>query len=164
MPITRLHDTISQNFRQKSSYHLSQVTYPNPSISQPPDLEYQEGETGNTITWLVMNASETTYEVWRRPNSTLIKKGSLSNQPTNITVSVDGLPIGMHTYILTVFRSYVHGAWWDWVDVIVSEKSSTDNTLMILALTAIVGFSVVVLLVLVHIRQKHEQASSSLLL
>ena len=62
-------------------------------------MNYELGDTGNSITWTATDDNPTTYTVTR--GGTQVASGSwTSGSP--ITVSVDGLSIGSYTYTITV--------------------------------------------------------------
>ncbi len=75
-----------------------------PTVSSPQDITYEEGATGNIITWLSTDPNPDNYEIYQ--NGSLIASGSWYSG-VNISITVDGLPIGVHNF--TVIVSDVHG-------------------------------------------------------
>jgi len=70
-----------------------------PSVNSPSNVNYQVGDTGNSITWTATDDNPTTYTITR--GGTQVASGSwTSGSP--ITVSVDGLSVGSYTYTITV--------------------------------------------------------------
>ncbi|MBY9005506.1 MAG: glycoside hydrolase family 9 protein [Candidatus Lokiarchaeota archaeon] len=70
-----------------------------PSINSPVNVNYQEGETGNTITWVATDDNPTTYIITR--NGQQVASNSWSSGSA-IIINVDGLLDGTYTYICTV--------------------------------------------------------------
>ena len=71
-----------------------------PDISSPPDITYQDGSTGNQIVWALSDANPDVY------NITL--DGSLHTSSTTwtlgtITINIDGLTVGVHTFVIYVY-------------------------------------------------------------
>ncbi len=70
-----------------------------PSINSPSNVNYEVGQTGNSITWTAIDDNPTTYRITR--GSTQMASGSwTSGSP--ITISVDGLSAGTYTYTCNV--------------------------------------------------------------
>ena len=76
------------------------VTNPTPTISHPSDISYQEGQTGNSISWTATDDNPTTYTITQ--NGAQIASGSWSSG-SSISINVDGLSAGTYTYTCTVF-------------------------------------------------------------
>jgi len=73
---------------------------PNPPIlNSPSNINYQVGDTGNSITWTATDDNPSTYTVIR--GTAQVASGSWSSG-SPITVSVDGLSEGTYTYTCTV--------------------------------------------------------------
>ncbi|MBY9005965.1 MAG: glycoside hydrolase family 9 protein [Candidatus Lokiarchaeota archaeon] len=71
-----------------------------PSINSPADIEYQEGENGNTVTWIATDDNPTTYTIMRDGNQ--ISSGTwTSGNP--ITINIDGLSVATYSYTCIVF-------------------------------------------------------------
>ncbi len=70
-----------------------------PSINSPANVNYQEGDTGNSITWTATDDNPTIYIVTR--GNTQVASGSWSSG-SPITMIVDGLSLGTYTYTCTV--------------------------------------------------------------
>ena len=69
-----------------------------PTIDSPDDVEYNIGETGSSITWIVSDAYPSYYRLYR--------DGVIISQPSwdgsSVTESVEGLSIGTYNYTLIV--------------------------------------------------------------
>ncbi|MFX0086127.1 MAG: hypothetical protein ACFFAU_10645, partial [Candidatus Hodarchaeota archaeon] len=77
------------------------VVEPNPpTLTNPVDITYEEGVTGNIISWIAADSDPGTYVVYK--NGTLNQTGYwTSGSP--ITIKVDGLPVGSYNYTI-VFK------------------------------------------------------------
>ncbi|MFQ5833928.1 MAG: hypothetical protein ACE5H4_14575, partial [Candidatus Thorarchaeota archaeon] len=71
-----------------------------PTVDSPGDIAYGEGQTGNTIVWNPSDANPSTYVVYR--NSTPVKSGPWNSSSEAISVSVDGLALGVYNYTVEV--------------------------------------------------------------
>ncbi len=69
-----------------------------PTISSPSDIEYEEGDTGNQISWTATDLHPVSYEIFINGSSI----GSYDWTVDTIIVSVDGLAVGTHLVTLTV--------------------------------------------------------------
>jgi len=76
--------------------------YTSPFIKRPPDVVYSEGTTGHTILWEILEANPDTFSLYR--DGALINSGPLVDK--NFNISIDGLSIGLHTYLLMVEDEY----------------------------------------------------------
>lgn len=79
--------------------HFFVVDTITPIIDEPDDISYTEGDTGNELTWIVSDLN---------PNSCIINRNGIIIQESSwngnsITLNVDGLSSGTHTYNCTVF-------------------------------------------------------------
>jgi len=90
---------ISGSFEITSNYEYRFTIEDIPSINSPANINYQEGDIGNSITWTATDDNPTTYTITR--GSTQVASGSWSSG-SPITVSVDDLSIGTYTYTCTV--------------------------------------------------------------
>ncbi len=95
-----------------------------PTIDNPEDVEYVEGTGGHHITWHVSDANPS--------NWTLLLNGT-PNQTGNwsvgeITVSIDGLPMGVFNVTIIVFDTYGNSVS-DSVMVIVTESHTITTTI-----------------------------------
>ncbi|MBD3404635.1 MAG: hypothetical protein GF411_00690, partial [Candidatus Lokiarchaeota archaeon] len=70
-----------------------------PSVSSPADLQYTEGETGNTIEWTVDDMEPDSYELTL--NGTLFQSGSWNGSA--ITINVDHLSPAVYIFTLTLY-------------------------------------------------------------
>ncbi len=69
-----------------------------PETTHPEDLYYPLGQTGSNITWVLSDKNPTTYSVLR--NGTLFKSGIWNTTGESLLIMVDGLPLGLHIFIL----------------------------------------------------------------
>ena len=81
-----------------ASVSTGQVNNP-PSINQPSDISYTEGDTGNSIQWTATDSDPTTYTISR--NGAQVASGSWSSG-NPISINVDGLSQGTYTYAIIV--------------------------------------------------------------
>jgi hypothetical protein len=71
-----------------------------PSINEPDDITYAEGEIGNVIEWLVSHSSPLHYSIHR--NNTVVRSEDLGGNSGSITVSVDGLSMAVYFFVVIV--------------------------------------------------------------
>ena len=70
-----------------------------PSINQPSDISYTEGDIGNSIQWTATDSDPSTYTITQ--NGAQIDSGSWISGNT-ISTNIDGLSQGTYTYIITI--------------------------------------------------------------
>jgi parallel beta-helix repeat protein len=94
-----------------------------PIISEPADLEYPLGSTGNVVTWTVTDLTGSHYNITL--NGVSVFNGTLDSD--TVEYNVDGLPIG--SYSLQI-RAYDRAGWesYDIVYVTVTESTTTTTT------------------------------------
>ncbi|MHA2033068.1 MAG: beta strand repeat-containing protein, partial [Candidatus Kariarchaeaceae archaeon] len=68
-------------------------------VTIPSDLQYDEGATGNTLTWNSTDLHSSTYTIYR--NDTQVDSGTWTNA-TDITINVDGLTKGTYNYTILI--------------------------------------------------------------
>ena len=71
-----------------------------PSINEPDDITYTEGDSGNVIEWWVSFSSPLHYSIQR--NGTVLRSESLGGSSGNITISVDGLSAAVYMFVVFV--------------------------------------------------------------
>ncbi|MFW9786562.1 MAG: hypothetical protein ACFFE1_02700 [Candidatus Thorarchaeota archaeon] len=71
-----------------------------PTIDSPPDVFYNEGETGYTIVWSPSDTHPSVYELFRE--GVLIASGPWNSSSETFNVSVDGHQVGSYNYTLRV--------------------------------------------------------------
>jgi hypothetical protein len=94
-----------------------------PAISSPADIEYQIGQTGNTIQWSCSDDHPyrywvLEYERWWDYPGVIEKMGLWNGSP--YTISVDGLEVGNRTFLL-ILQDKAGFMVWDAVTVMVIE-------------------------------------------
>ncbi len=70
-----------------------------PTITSPNDINYIEGDTGNSISWTANDMNPATYTI--TIDGTQVQSGSW-NSGVPININVDGLNLGSYTYIIVV--------------------------------------------------------------
>ncbi len=110
-----------------------------PTLDSPEDLTYEEGTIGHEITWNATASFPLYYMVYR--NGTLIESNEWNG--SQIVVSVDGLPVGIYEYALTV-EDALGGTVSDTVFVTVFTESNGafPEEMGILMIAGVVGFVV----------------------
>ncbi|MFW9965414.1 MAG: hypothetical protein ACFFCX_17710, partial [Candidatus Sifarchaeia archaeon] len=97
-----------------------------PIIDSPADIVYNQGDTGNSITWNPSDLHPMSYEIFR--DGVSIQSGMWNSSSESIVVVVDGLTLGVHNYTLVVIDIGTNSAL-DQVDVIVQASTTpTTNT------------------------------------
>ncbi len=91
-----------------------------PILNNPSDISYIVGTTGNSITWSPTDDHPLSFMVTR--DGTEIDSDTWNGEA--ITVNVDGLSIGSHTYICTVSDSLNHST----SDTIIVTATATPTT------------------------------------
>jgi hypothetical protein len=94
-----------------------------PTIDDITDFDYEEGTTGNSITWHPSDSNPYWFNVTR--NGAVIDEGAWSG--SDITVDIDGLSYGTYTYICSVYD--LHGL--SSSDTVI--LSVTDNVLPVVS-------------------------------
>jgi parallel beta-helix repeat protein len=93
-----------------------------PVIDHPSDISYEEGVTGNSITWNPEDLNPSSYEISR--NGTIIISGYWSGE--SITISIDDLESGYYFYECKVYDLYDNSIT-DTVIVTVTESTTEEN-------------------------------------
>ena len=75
------------------------IDFTNPSVTDVADFAYDEGDTGNTITWTVTDRFPGIYIITR--NGEYLDSGNW-NSLTPIWINVDGLAEGTYTYLISI--------------------------------------------------------------
>ena len=71
-----------------------------PSINHPTDIEYDEGDTGVSISWYPSDDNPVRYEIWR--DDVLLRSGDWNISSEVIYIDVDGLSAGAYVYTVIV--------------------------------------------------------------
>jgi hypothetical protein len=82
----------------QESVQVKMADYTPPVIKRPPDIIYSEGTTGNTIYWEIQESNPSSYSLYRDDEQ--IESKTLETM--NLSLSVDGLELGVHEFILIV--------------------------------------------------------------
>ncbi|MBN2228397.1 MAG: hypothetical protein JW779_02315 [Candidatus Thorarchaeota archaeon] len=119
-----LDDTDDSTYVDAYEIWLNEIAYMlKPTISHPSDIEYTEGETGNSITWTPLSELPSYYQI--RRNGSLVYSHSWSGSLVNY--NVDGLTNGTYIFRLTVFDLSGYSVY-DEVTVTVSAVIPTTTT------------------------------------
>jgi len=133
-----------------------------PTISEPDDVTYAEGETGNEIEWWVSYNSSLHYSIHR--NGTVLRNEALGGTSGNITVSVDGLSMAVYFYLVIV-DDFGDNVETDSVKATVLQEESTDDTvggdwidplILVIGVSGAAFAAVIVVLVLLRQRRLEE--------
>ena len=76
------------------------VDFIDPLISKVTDFDYNEGETGNTISWTAMDVNHWSYSIYLDSTMIITSERWVSSSP--IIIDVDGLSVGTYTYLIIV--------------------------------------------------------------
>ncbi|MHA2303083.1 MAG: hypothetical protein ACXACD_19225, partial [Candidatus Thorarchaeota archaeon] len=133
-----------------------------PTSDSPLNVDFEEGALGYTITWTLYDANPNSYAIYR--NNTQIESGPWNGSA--ITISLDGLSIGVWNYTLVV-QDTMGFATSDTVFVTVAVQSPTTPTTtlpppippMVLA-AAFGGIGFVVLLAALFLLRRRRYPSS----
>ena len=94
-----------------------------PTLSSPTDINYQQGSTGHSISWIANDDNPNNYVITK--DGLNVKSGTwTSGNP--ITINVDGLSPSSYTYAITVYDAGNNSVS-DSVNVVISEVP-TDTT------------------------------------
>lgn len=95
-------------------------------ISSPHDLEYEVGDTGNSLAWNCTDLDPDIFVIYR--NGTEIDSDDWISGGDGIVISVDGLAVGVYNFTIVVFdgsgNSATHTVW---VTVTPAETTSTTT-------------------------------------
>ncbi|MHA2300263.1 MAG: hypothetical protein ACXACD_04845 [Candidatus Thorarchaeota archaeon] len=72
-----------------------------PTIDSPSDINYNEGEAGSSITWDPSDIHPLNYTIYK--DGVPIKSGAWNSSLETITITVEGLSLGIYDYTLEVF-------------------------------------------------------------
>ena len=98
----------------------------NPTINSPDDIEYIEGETGNSITWSPSDRHPDSYEVFK--NGTTIMDGKWNSTKETITVDIDGLSLGTYNYTIKVSDTGGNSVTDEVLVAVIEETAQTSTT------------------------------------
>lgn len=101
-----------------------------PELSSPEDISYEEGSTGNTITWEASDLTPSHYNV----TIDGMPQVNAEWNGRDIEINVDGLSVGDHSVQITVYDQAGHSVS-DTVSVEVTEATTTTTTTTITTTT-----------------------------
>jgi parallel beta-helix repeat protein len=96
-----------------------------PGIVGPGDITYTEGETGNTISWIISDGNPSLYQVYL--NGELVAESAWTEYERTLDITVDDLSPGTHVYRLDLYDQAGNSAS-DEVTVIVNAKTTETTT------------------------------------
>ncbi|MHA2143064.1 MAG: hypothetical protein ACXADD_16385 [Candidatus Thorarchaeota archaeon] len=111
-------------------------------FSSPDDFIYEQGTSGNNITWYPFDLNPMSYTIHR--NGSVLKSGAWNYSSEAITISVDGLSLGTHNYTLVAYDT--SGNWVaDTVIVTVTDTTppSIDHPINLVCEVGTVGHQIV---------------------
>jgi parallel beta-helix repeat protein len=116
-----------------------------PSIIGPDDFDYVVGQVGRSITWIPEDYDPESYSVTL--NGIEVQSGAWNSTAENVTISVDGLSVGDHTFVVT----FVDGSGNTATDTVVVTVRSDLTPLYI---TAGAGVAIIVVILVVYLYRK----------
>jgi len=72
-----------------------------PIVNNPPDIHYDDSETGNTISWELYDLHLLNYEVYRNDARYILE--DFPENTTSLVIEVDGLNVGSHNFTLVIY-------------------------------------------------------------
>ncbi len=96
-----------------------------PDVSSPSNIDYIVGSTGHELSWNATDFEPDTYEVFK--DGVSIISGAWNSSTESVSVSVDGLVVGVYNYTI-VFTDISGNSASDEVVVTVSEVSTSTPT------------------------------------
>ena len=96
-----------------------------PLVTSPPDITYNESDTGHTISWDIYDLHPVSYEIYR--DGTLNVSSSWTDTNITVTISADGLTLGTHNFTIRVIDIGGNSAT-DSVDVVVIDGKQPTIT------------------------------------
>ena len=99
------------------------TTTPNPWISSPPDVDYDEGSIDNDLSWSMGSYYPYYYQIFL--DGVPYQSGTWSSYP--VTTSIDGLLVGTYTFSIQIYDHFGRTAI-DTVDVTVHEVADPLTT------------------------------------
>ncbi len=96
-----------------------------PVVDSPPDIAYEQGETGHSLTWNATDPSPGGYQILK--DDVDIKHGFWNSSSEEVTMNVDGLSAGSYNYTIVFYEASGISAS-DTVMVNVSGPTTTTST------------------------------------
>ena len=72
-----------------------------PVVDSPPDVDYDEGQTGNTITWNIYDPNPRIWEIYI--DGEFDSMGMWDTPHDVVMINIDGLPVGIHNCTIIVY-------------------------------------------------------------
>ena len=91
----------TSNNHAHSTILVSVVDDTLPIVNNPPDMHYDDSETGNAISWDVYDTHLLNYEVYR--NDVRYISEDFPENATSLVIEVDGLNVGSHNFTLVIY-------------------------------------------------------------
>lgn len=96
-----------------------------PSLTTPEDIQFKFGDASHNLAWMLQDMNPFSYEVFM--NSTLIASGTWNSTGETVTITLDGIPIGVHFFTIYV-TDFAGNEASDMVIVTVLPDSTTTGT------------------------------------
>ena len=142
--------TLPDNFELWEN-EIAFMYYDRPTINSPDDVTYEEGTTGNEISWTPA-APAGPWEYVVRENGSIVESGQWAGG--SITINVDGLNASITEYELTVFDTLGYSAS-DVVNLNVTKSAATGGLPIDLTTLLIIGaVLVVIIIIIIAVRRK----------
>ncbi len=117
-----------------------------PSIIGPDDFDYVVGQVGRSISWIAEDYDPASYSVTL--DGIEVMSGAWNSTAENITISVDGLSVGDHTFVITFFDGSGNAN----TDTVVVTVTPADFTPLLIVAGA--GGAVIVVIIVVFLIRK----------
>ncbi len=156
---------------QTAAFSISVEDTTDPVITAiPEDIEFEEGETGYSITWQFHDLDPSTYTIYL--NGEILLTGQWNSSSEVFIVVVDGLATGSHNFTIVVTDGSGNPAM-DEVTVTVTAVTTTpttttttttttlstepDGTLMGIMLTGVGGAAIAITIVIISLKKRRRQ-------
>jgi len=134
-------------FELRATFTVTVLDTIAPSIIGPADFDYVVGQVGRSITWIPEDYDPASYSVTL--NGIEVLSGAWNSTAENVTISVDGLAVGSHTFVVT----FVDGSGNSATDTVIVTVLP-DTTPLLLAIGA--GGAVLAVIIVVYLIRKKK--------
>lgn len=117
-----------------------------PAIIGPDDFDYIAGQVGRAITWIPEDYDPASYSV--ALDGIEVQSGAWNSTAENVTISVDGLSVGIHTFVVT----FADGTGNTATDTVIVTVQSDFTPLFIVA--GVGSVAVLIIIVVYLVRKK----------